>query len=504
METLKEESADKVVMRLRAAVESGRTTELSWRARQLAALEAMLAECSGAMEAAITADIGRHGLEAYLTEIYAVAREVRALRRNLWRWARTRRVATPLVLRPAHSRLDRVPLGVVLVVGPWNYPLNLLLAPLAAALAAGNAAILKPSEHAPACSALLAELVPTYLGGDGVAVVEGGPAETGALIDAGVDHVFFTGSAAVGRLVLERAAPRLTPVTLELGGKSPVVIGDGADLEVAARRVAWGKFLNAGQSCIAPDYVLAPSRVARTFAEAVAAAADELYGADPAANPDYGRIVNAAHLERLAALLSGHGGEVVSGGAVIAERRYVAPTIIYAPDDRAPLMDEEIFGPILPVIPIEGEGHARRFLAERPVPLALYYFGRERNGRDFIAGTRSGTACINTVMHQFASSKLPFGGVGESGIGHYHGRYGLERLSQLRPVLIKAPHPDFRFAYPPYSATKERLVRAGLGLLARPPHRARLGSETGPPPRPHDEAVVGEVRHLDALDGRDG
>ncbi|MDA8295702.1 MAG: aldehyde dehydrogenase family protein [Actinomycetota bacterium] len=480
MDVVTETSPGQVVARLHAAVDSGRTTELSWRSRQLAALETMLAERSGAMEAAIAADIGRHGLEAYLTEIYAVAREVRALRHNLWRWARTRRAATPLVLRPAHSRLDRVPLGVVLIVGPWNYPLNLVLAPLAAALAAGNAAVLKPSEHAPACSRLLAELVPAYLDRDAVAVVEGGAAETGALIDAGVDHVFFTGSAAVGRLVLERAAPRLTPVTLELGGKSPVVIGEGADLNVAARRVAWGKFLNAGQSCIAPDYVLAPHHVARAFAEAVAAAAGELYGSDPMSNADYGRIVNAAHLERLAALLSGHGGEVVCGAKVSTERLYVAPTVIYAPDERAPLMDEEIFGPILPVIPVAGEDHARRFLAERPAPLALYYFGRERDGREFIAATRSGTACINTVMHQFASSKLPFGGVGESGIGHYHGRYGLERLSQLRPVLIKAPRPDFRFAYPPYSAGKERLLRAGLGLLARTPGRTRLKNGEDP------------------------
>ncbi|MCU1491101.1 MAG: aldehyde dehydrogenase [Acidimicrobiaceae bacterium] len=460
-----ERDAARVVGRLRETFASGRTRPLSWRRAQLGALESLCARESRAIEEALAADLGRNPMEAYLAEISGIQREARVLRRGIARWSRPEPVRTPLVLRPARSSVRREPLGVVLIVGPWNYPVNLVLAPLAAALAAGNCAVVKPSEQAPACSALLARLLPRYLDPDAVAVVEGGAEITGALIDSGIDHLLFTGSPAVGRLVAERAARKLVPVTLELGGKSPAVVAADADLDVAARRIAWGKFMNAGQSCIAPDYVLVDASRLEALALALWEALRQLYGDDPASSPDYGRIVNGAHVARLQRLLENHGGKVMTGGVVDPARRYVAPTLILRPSTTSALMEEEIFGPVLPLLAVADLDEAVRFLAARPAPLALYVFTAERSAAErFVADTRSGTVAINTTMHQFASSELPFGGVGTSGSGRYHGRFGFDTFSQLRPVLDKATRPDLSFAYPPYRRTEGRLLRFLLGL----------------------------------------
>lgn len=472
--------------RLATSFLAGRTRPLSWRLDQLDGLEGLLARESGAIEEALAADLGRPPMEAFLADVYGTRQEVQALRRGLPRWSRPVRARTPLVLQPGRSRLFREPLGTVLVVGTWNYPVNLVLCPAAAALAAGNCVVLKPSEVAPATSALLADLVPRYLDPEAVAVLEGGPAVTEALIDGGVDHLFFTGSAPVGRIVMERAAKHLTPVTLELGGKSPVVLDERVDLEVAARRIAWGKLLNAGQSCIAPDYVLVPRRLADDLLGALDRAITALYGRDPSTSASFARIVNEAHLDRLGRLLAGHGGTVVRGGEVDRASRYLAPTVVWSPSPSSALMEEEIFGPVLPVLPVDGLAEAAAFLAARPVPLALYFFGEDREAAErFLAGSRSGTACVNTTMHQFASSSLPFGGLAASGTGRYHGRFGYEALSHLRPVLAKPARPDLTFAYPPFAGWKERLVRRAL---TPPFRRGRPPDRRWPDQAPPDQA----------------
>jgi len=323
--------------------------------------------------------------------------------------------------------------------------------------------VIKPSEHAPAASALLSRALPSYLDRDAVAVVQGGPEVSEHLIDSGVDHVFFTGSADVGRLVAERAGRHLTPVTLELGGKSPALVGADADIDIAARRIAWGKLLNAGQSCIAPDYVIVAEEIADQFCDALVRSMRRLYGNDARTSTDFGRIVSDAHVDRLARLLDEHGGTVVLGGEIDRPARYVAPTIVRDPDPSGALMTEEIFGPILPVLTTRDLDAAVHFVSARPAPLALYIFTESRDVADrVLSATRSGTACINTTVHQFASSRLPFGGIGPSGTGRYHGRYGYETFSHLRPVLDKPSHPDPALGSPPYGALRSRVMRMVL------------------------------------------
>lgn len=454
------------VARARAAFLSGRTRSLGWRLAQLDALDRLLRDSAETLVEAVVSDLGRSRTETYLTEVVSVQRELAALRRGLPRWLRDERAVTPLVLQPARSWIRREPLGVVGIVGPWNYPANLLLAPLAAALAAGNCAVVKPSEEAPATSAVLAALLPQAL--DGVVVCEGGAEATEALIDADPDHLFFTGSPRVGRLVAARAAGRLIPVTLELGGKSPVVVDHTVDLAAAGFRIAWGKLLNAGQSCIAPDYVLVEADQAEALVDALASAVVTLYGPDPKQSPDYGRIVSDRHLMRLTRLLDGHGGRIAFGGEIDAAARYVAPTVVVDPAPDSPLLQEEIFGPVLPLVRVRGTDEAVAWIRERPSPLALYVFSEDRPTFErLVEATSSGTVCWNTTMHQFASSYLPFGGVGGSGTGAYHGRYGYERLSQLRPVLRKPLRPELPLAYPPYPRWKAGLLRATLQAPGR-------------------------------------
>lgn len=451
--------------RLGATFASGRTRAVAWRLAQLDGLLALLGRERAAIEQALAVDLGRAPVESYLAEIFAIEREIALLRRGLPRWSRPERARVPLVLQPGRASLRREPLGTVAVIGPWNYPVNLVLVPLAAAVTAGNCVVVKPSEMAPATSSLLERLLPAYLDPDAVAVCPGGPETSEAIIDGGVDHVFFTGSGRVGALVMERAARRLTPVTLELGGKSPVYVDDSADIAVAARRIAWGKLINAGQSCIAPDFVLVAAARHDELVAALAGALRALYGDDPRASPDYGRIVNARHVDRLAELLEDHGGQVVVGGEVERAARYVAPTLIDRPAPDSALMREEIFGPLLPVLPVAGVAEAAAFLAARPSPLALYVFAGQRARADaLVEQVRSGAVCINTTMHHFAAGTLPFGGVGASGMGRYHGRFGFEQLSQLRPVLERATRPDPAFAYPPFGQVKARLLRRGLRL----------------------------------------
>ncbi len=339
---------------------------------------------------------------------------------------------------------------MVLVIGAWNYPINLLLAPLVGALAGGNAAVLKPSEISVHTAALMADLVPRYLDPEAVSVVEGAAEETQALLGERFDLIFFTGGGRVCQIVLEKAAKHLTPVVLELGGKSPCLVDRDASLEVAARRIAWGRFSNAGQTCVAPDYVLVHEAVELELLAHLRAAVTAFYGHDPRKSPDYCRIVNDRNFERLSKLL--RDGEVVCGGKAEAEERYIAPTILRGVSPKAPVMQDEIFGPILPVLTVPSMNAAIEFVTDRPKPLALYLFSNdEATQRKVIDQTSSGNVCINDVIMHMVVPELPFGGVGDSGMGRYHGQWSFETFTHRKGVLAKSTHLDIPVRYPPYT-----------------------------------------------------
>lgn len=444
-----------VVDRLRATYASGRTRPLAWRRRQLVAIERLLAEREPEIAAALHEDLGRSPHNAWLGDIAGTRAEADYARRHLRRWTRRRRTSLPLAMLPGRGFYRYEPLGVVLVVGTWNYPVNLTLTPLIAAVAAGNTVVVKPSEHAPATSALLARLLPRYLDPDAVAVCEGDASVTQQLLAQGLDHCFFTGGAEAGRRVMEAAARHLTPVTLELGGKSPVIVAADADLDVAARRVASVKLLNSGQTCIAPDYVLVEAGVRDAFVEKLRAAL-EAFQRDETAQ----RVVNGRQFERLRGLLDGHGGTVVLGGGTDAAVPAVEPTVVLDPDPTSELMGEEIFGPILPVLTVGTVDDAIAFVNSRPKPLALYVFTRSTTTAErVLARTSSGGAVVNHLAAHFLTPQLPFGGVGGSGMGAYHGEWGFQQLSHRRAVLVKPARPDPSLIYPPHTPLKQKILR---------------------------------------------
>jgi aldehyde dehydrogenase (NAD+) len=443
----------KTVERLRRTFRSGRTKSMRWRAEQLRALRSMVVEREKDFIDALAADMSKPLFEAWIGETAFIRQEVDYAIKHLRAWTKPERVKTPIPNQPGRSFVVREPLGVVLIIGPWNYPVQLVLSPLIGAIAAGNAALIKPSEIAPHASAAIAEWVPRYIDTDAVAVVEGGVAETTALLEQRFDHIFYTGGGAVGRVVMTAAAKHLTPVTLELGGKSPCYVDRDADLEVAARRIVWGKFFNAGQTCVAPDYVLVDEAVEAQLVERLQRTVREFYGEDPQRSPDYARIVSDRHFQRLLPLVKD--GEVVTGGQSDATSRYIAPTILRGVKDDAKVMQDEIFGPILPVQTVHDVEEAIDRINARPKPLALYVFTRSKEvKRRVLESTSSGGACVNDTVAHLSVPELPFGGVGPSGMGAYHGRASFETFSHRKSVLDKATVLDPPLRYPPYTAEK--------------------------------------------------
>ncbi|MFF8404481.1 aldehyde dehydrogenase family protein [Streptomyces sp. NPDC015684] len=426
-----------VVARLRATFATGRTRPVAWRTAQLRRLRALLTERGADLAGALRADLGKSETEAYRTEIDFTVREIDHTLEHLDAWLRPEPAPVPAHLGPdATAWTQTDPLGVVLVIAPWNYPAQLLLAPMVGALASGNAVVAKPSELAPATSGALAELIPAYLDTDAVAVVEGGVPETTALLAERFDHVFYTGNGTVGRIVMRAAAEHLTPVTLELGGKSPVFVDRGTDLDTVADRLVRGKFLNAGQTCVAPDYVLTDPGTAAALEAALVRAVEALYGTDPAASPEYGRIINERHFDRLNGLLGS--GRVAVGGVGDRTAKYLAPTVLADVEPDSPVMREEIFGPILPIVTVAGLDEAIAFINDRDKPLALYVFTESDDTRARIAAeTSSGGLGYGLPLAHLTVSDLPFGGVGESGMGSYHGRWSIETFSHRKAVLSK-------------------------------------------------------------------
>ncbi|MFV2198009.1 aldehyde dehydrogenase family protein [Nocardiopsis sp. LOL_012] len=452
----------KIVGGLRAAFADGRTKPVTWRREQLRAMRHLLTEERPVLEKALKDDLGKSPVEAHTTEIGFVLNEIDHTLRHLKSWLRPQRVSVPAALAPAKARKVREPLGTVMIIAPWNYPLNLALAPLVGAIAAGNTALVKPSELAPATAAALADLVPRYLDTEAVAVVQGGIPESTALLEQRFDHIFYTGNGAVARLVMAAAVKHLTPVTLELGGKSPAIVEPGADPAATARRLAWGKFTNAGQTCVAPDYVLAVGDSAEALERELAAAVTEMFGDDPRTSPDFGRIVNERHFDRLTALLDS--GTAVVGGEYDRDGLYIAPTVLDGVDPGAPVMAEEIFGPVLPVIRIPDLDAAIAFVNERDKPLALYAFtGSAETKRRLTTETSSGGLAFGLPIAHLAVPGLPFGGVGESGMGAYHSEASIDTFSHTKSVLDKSLVPDtMRLAYAPVTGFKERLLRRML------------------------------------------
>ncbi|MGI5484655.1 aldehyde dehydrogenase family protein [Streptomyces lavendofoliae] len=425
------------VARLRKTFRTGRTKPVEWRTAQLRRLRDLLTENGPELAAALHADLGKSSTEAHRTEIDFTVREIDHTLAHLDDWLRPEPAPVPAHLgADADAWTQYDPLGVVLVIAPWNYPAQLLLTPMIGALAAGNAVVAKPSELAPATSAVLARLLTAYLDTEAVAVVEGGVPETTALLAERFDHIFYTGNGTVGRIVMRAAAEHLTPVTLELGGKSPAFVDRGTDLDVVADRLVRGKFLNAGQTCVAPDYVLTDPATAAALEPALSRAVEALFGTDPAASPEYGRIVNERHFDRLAGLLGS--GRVVVGGASDRTAKYIAPTVLADVVPEAPVMREEIFGPILPIVTVPGLDEAIDFVNDRDKPLALYVFAESDVTRSrFAAETSSGALGHGLPLAHLTVSDLPFGGVGESGTGSYHGRYSIDTFSHRKAVLEK-------------------------------------------------------------------
>jgi aldehyde dehydrogenase (NAD+) len=446
------------VDRVRRAFETHRSRPLEWRLGQLGQVQRLLKEREDELTAALQADLHKSPFEGWLTELSFVAGEVRYARRNLRRWMKPLKAKTPLMAQPGHSWLQPEPKGVALIIAPWNYPLSMVLAPLVGVISAGCAAVLKPSEVTSHTSAILARLLPQYLDPEMYVVVEGAVEETTALLAQRWDHIFYTGNERVGQIVMSAAAKHLTPVTLELGGKSPVLVDASADIEVTAARIAWGKFLNAGQTCVAPDHVLVQREVAPQLLDALARRIREFYGDDPQQSPDFGRIASERHAARFATLLQGQ--RLHCGGRVDVADRYVAPTLVIDPAPDSPLMQEEIFGPVLPVIAVDSMETAMRQVAARPKPLALYLFSRNPALEDEVASRLSaGSVCFNDVVIFMAAQELPFGGVGNSGIGRYSGWYGFETFSHMKPVMKRSFRLDSSLRYPPYDARKERIAR---------------------------------------------
>jgi aldehyde dehydrogenase (NAD+) len=447
-----------LVGNLRKAFRTGRTRKKAWRLGQLDRLLAMLSERKHELLAALEADLGKSSFEGWLAEVALMEKEIEHTKKHLSGWMRPQRVRTPLALQPGRCRIESEPLGVVLVIAPWNYPLQLAILPLVGAIAAGNCAIVKPSEVAANTSRVIAELLPKYLDREFFAVVEGGVPETTALLEEQFDHIFYTGNGAIGRVVMAAAARHLTPVTLELGGKSPVIVDAAADLDATARRIVWGKFFNAGQTCVAPDYVLVHRSVEERLVDKLKQCVRDFFGEDPKQSKDYGRIINERHHKRLTALLAD--GEAACGGQSDVATRYLAPTILRKVSPTSKLMAEEIFGPLLPVLPVDSLDQAIEFVNDRPKPLALYVFTENGDAAaKVLTSTSSGGACVNDTMMHLSVPDLPFGGVGESGMGAYHGKTSFDTFSHKKSVLAKSVRLDLPLRYPPYDDAKAQWLK---------------------------------------------
>ncbi len=453
-----QDDVSSLVERQRDFFRTGATRDIDFRERQLHSLGKVVSGSRSQILKALKEDMGKPAFEAYVAEISQVLHSASYASKRVRSWARPRRVRTPSFLLPASSHVYPEPFGVVLVIAPWNYPLDLAMSPMIGAIAAGNCVVVKPSEIAPNTSGVVAKIIGETFEPSFVAAVEGDSEAAQALLAQRFDYILYTGGGVVGRLVLQAASKHLTPVTLELGGKSPCIVEPDINLKHAARRIVWGKYFNAGQTCIAPDYLLVHKAIKRELLDAVIECVKTFYGDDPATSPDYARIVSDKHFKRLNDLMGA--GNLLFGGESDASSRYIAPTIVDGVSADDPIMQDEIFGPLLPVVEYGELSEAIDFVSSRPKPLALYFFSRDRRKQERVMSeTSAGGCCINDTMVHYSNSYLPFGGVGDSGFGKYHGKWSFDTFSNMKAVVKRKFPLDIYVRYPPYLRSQKLLQR---------------------------------------------
>lgn len=427
------------------------TKDIKFRKKYLKALKKSIKKHESDILDALKSDLGKNKVEAYATEVGFVMKELSYIIKELKNWAKTKSVTTPMMQFPAKSFIKYEPYGTVLIIGPFNYPFQLVMSPLIGALAAGNCAVVKPSEMTPQTSMVVQEILEEVFPSDYVKVVQGEKEVTSQLLDERFDYIFFTGSTKVGQIVYEKASKHLTPVTLELGGKSPVIIDDTSNLKVAAERIAFGKFMNAGQTCVAPDYILIDNEIKMKFVEALQATIQEFYGAQIEQSEDFGRIVNDNHFNRLVNIIEDSRQQVIYGGESNADELFVAPTIILDPKLSDSVMQQEIFGPILPIIGYDTFNEVYDIVEQYEKPLAFYLFTEDSDQITAVFNRLSfGGGCVNDTILHLANPNLPFGGVGHSGIGSYHGKYSFELFSHEKSYITKSTKLESGLLFPPY------------------------------------------------------
>jgi aldehyde dehydrogenase (NAD+) len=437
-----------IIQQQRLFFAGGKTKSINFRIEQLQKLKQVLVEHKAAIIQALQADLGKPEFESYISEIYVI-KEIEYALKNIRSWTKPKKASVPLAFLQYSAKIYPEPLGSVLIIGAWNYPIQLVVSPLIGAIAAGNCAILKPSEFAPHTSSILAEIFHKYFPPEYIKVIEGDIEISQKLLGEKFDHIFFTGSTSVGKIVMEAAAKQLTPVTLELGGKSPCIVDTDIHLEQTIKRIAWGKFLNAGQSCIAPDYLLVHTNIKADLLSGLQKCLQQFYSSDPDESPDYARIINQQHFHRLVNFLNC--GQIVIGGEVKPEKLYIAPTVVTNVSLNDPIMQEEIFGPILPVIEYQDITEAIALINSRPKPLALYLFTLNHNLQQrILEETSSGGVVFNDTVLQFGLTSLPFGGIGDSGIGSYHGKKSFDTFSHEKSVLHNTWRWELNWRYAPY------------------------------------------------------
>ncbi|SCT18850.1 aldehyde dehydrogenase [Staphylococcus caeli] len=427
------------------------TKDLKFRKKQLKLLSKSIKNHEEALLNAFETDLGKNKVEAYATEIGFTLKNIKNARKELKNWAKRKQINTPIYMFPTKSYIMKEPYGTVLIIGPFNYPFQLLIEPLIGAIAAGNTAILKPSEYTPNVSDVVKNIIEDVFDPEYISVCQGDVETTQSLIHLPFDYIFFTGSENVGRIVYQAASSNLIPVTLELGGKSPVIVDETANIKVASERISFGKFTNAGQTCVAPDYILVNRKVKNELITALKKTVTEFYGKSIQDSPDFGRIVNKKHFNRLNHLLGVHQTEIAFGGQVDADDRYIAPTLLDDITFDAKIMEDEIFGPILPIITYDDFDEAIDLIRSKPKPLSLYLFSEDENITERVLNEISfGGGAINDTLMQLANPNLPFGGVGASGIGQYHGKYSFETFSHNKSYIFKSTRLESSLLFPPY------------------------------------------------------
>lgn len=449
---------EEMVKRQRACYEEGRTMGIEQRRKALDTLEQAILSSEQKLYDALKKDLGKSRAESYMCEVGLTLSELRFVRKHLKKWSREKRVLTPLAQFHAKSFTVQEPYGVVLIMSPWNYPVLLTLEPLIGTLAAGNCCVLKPSAYSPETSAVMKQMIADAFPEEYVNVVEGGREENQNLLSQKFDYIFFTGGVQVGKLVMEKASANLTPVTLELGGKSPCIIDKSANLKLAARRLAFGKYLNCGQTCVAPDYVLVHEAVKEEFLRLLKSEIRTMYGEEPLQNPDYGKMINRKHFDRVLGLMKEE--KLILGGESDVASLRIAPAVMDQVTEDDAVMQEEIFGPLLPILTVGSMEEAIAFVNRRPKPLALYLFTENREvEKNVLEYTSFGGGCINDTIIHLATSRMGFGGVGNSGMGSYHGKKSFETFSHEKSIVKKYTWIDLPMRYQPYTSWKEKLVR---------------------------------------------